>query len=88
MPKPGQMGRSQEPDFREVINSVRFLVHSAGAWQMLPYHFGHWRPVNRWFRELAQRFLFQTIHDVELVLDREHVGREASPTAAATGNSS
>ena len=30
---------------------------------------------------LARRFLFQTIHDVELMLDRERHGR-ASPTAA------
>lgn len=33
--------------------------------------FGHWRTVYGWFRELARRFLFQTIHDVELILDRE-----------------
>ena len=34
------------------------------------------------FRELARRFLFQTIHDVALMLDRERAGREASPSAA------
>jgi hypothetical protein len=28
----------------------------------------------------VRRFLFQTIHDVALMLDRERVGREASPT--------
>jgi transposase len=49
---------------------------------MLPVHFGHWRTVYGWFRELARRFLFQTIHDVELMLDRERQGREQSPTAA------
>ena len=38
---------------------------------MLPVHFGHWRTAYGWFRELARRFLFQTIHDVELMLDRE-----------------
>ena len=49
---------------------------------MLPIHFGHWRTVYGWFRELARRFLFQTIHDVALMLDREVAGREASPSAA------
>lgn len=34
---------------------------------MLPIHFGHWRTVYGWFRELARRFLFQTIHDVERI---------------------
>ncbi len=49
---------------------------------MLPVHLGHWRTVYGWFLELARRFLFQTIHDVELMLDRERAGRDASPTAA------
>jgi transposase len=46
---------------------------------MLPIHFGPWQTVYGWFRELARRFLFQTIHDVALMLDREQAGREASP---------
>ena len=49
---------------------------------MLPVHFGHWRTVYGWFRELARCFLLQTIHDVELMLDHERAGREASPSAA------
>jgi len=55
---------------------------------MLPVHFGHWRTVYGWFRELARRFLFQTIHDVELMLDRERAGREASPSAAVIDSQS
>jgi hypothetical protein len=50
---------------------------------MLPIHFGHWATVYGWFRELARRFLFQTTHDVEFMLDRERQGREASPSAGA-----
>jgi hypothetical protein len=34
-----------------------------------------------------RRFLFQTIHDIELMLDRERLGREASPSAAVIGQS-
>ena len=41
-----------------------------------------------WFRELARRFLFQTIHDVELMLDRERHGREQSPTAGVIDSQS
>lgn len=79
MPKPG---RPREVEFREVINAVRYLVRSGCGWRMLPIHFGHWRTVYGWFRELARRFLFQTIHDVALMLDREQAEREASPSAA------
>jgi transposase len=82
MPKPGRRGRPREVEFREVINAVRYLVRSGCGWRMLPIHFGHWRTVYGWFRELARRFLFQTIHDVELMLDRARVDREESPSAA------
>ena len=80
--QPGRRGRPREVEFREVINAVRYLVRSGCGWRMLPAHFGHWRTVYGWFRELARRFLFQTIHDVALMVDRERAGREASPSAA------
>jgi transposase len=88
MPKPGRRGRPREVEFREVINAVRYLVRAGCGWRMLPWHFGRWRTVYGWFRELARRFLFQTIHDVELMLDRERAGREASPTAAIVDSQS
>ncbi|GAB7551059.1 hypothetical protein NRB_05560 [Novosphingobium sp. 11B] len=62
MPKPGRRGRPREVDFREVINAVRYLVRSGCGWRMLPIHFGAWQTVYGWFRELARRFLFHSIH--------------------------
>jgi transposase len=47
-----------------------------------------WQTVYGWFRELARRFLFQTIHDVTLMLDRERADREASPTAGVIDSQS
>ena len=83
MPKPGRRGRPREVDFREVINAVRYLVRSGG---------GCFRsisvPGRPWFRELARRFLFQTFHDVALMVDREGAGREASPSAAVIDSQS
>src|SRR5271170_5532883 len=88
MPKPGRRGRPREVDFREVINAVRYLVRSGGGWRMLPIHFGPWQTVYAWFRELARRFLFQTIHDVALMVDRERAGRAASPSAGVIDSQS
>jgi transposase len=68
-------------NFREVINAVRYLVRSGCGWRMPPVHFGQWHMAYHWFRELARPFLFRTIHDVELMLNRESQGREASPSA-------
>jgi transposase len=88
MPVPGRRGRPREVEFREVINAVRYLVRSGCGWRMLPVHFGPWQTVYGWFRELARRFLFQTIHDVALMVDRERAGREASPSAAVIDSQS
>src|SRR6201999_2014517 len=88
MPKPGRRGRPREVDFREVMNAVRYLVRSGCGWRVLPIHSGPWQPVYSWFRELARRFLFQTIHDVALMVDRERAGREASPTAGVVDSQS
>jgi len=88
MPRPGRRGRPREVDFRDVINAVRYLVRLGCGWRMLPVHFGAWQTVYGWFRELARRFLFQTIHDVELMLDRERQGREPNPNAAVIDSQS
>ena len=80
MPKPGRRGRPREVEFREVINAVRYLVRSGCGWRMLPIHFGPWQTVYGWFRELARRFLFQTIHDLALMLDRERDGPGGQPS--------
>jgi transposase len=80
MPGALKRGRRRGADFREIINAVRYLVRSGCGWRMLPIHFGPWQTVYWWFRRLARRFLFQTIHDLELMLDREAAGREASPS--------
>src|SRR6202142_3463698 len=88
MPIPGRRGRPREVDFRGGVNAVRYLVRSGCGWRMLPVHFGAWQTVYAWFRELARRFLFQTIHDVALRIDREGAGREASPSAAVIDSQS
>jgi transposase len=43
---------------------------------------------SRWFRRFVRRFLLRTIHDVMLMLDRERMGREASPTGGVIDSQS
>ena len=47
---------------------------------MLPKDFPPWQTVYWWFRRFMRRFLFETIHDMAVMIDRECVGREASPS--------
>lgn len=78
--KNGMAARSVLVSKGTVINALRCVVHSSWGWGMLPIHFGHWRTIYGQFPELSRRFLFQTIRDVVLKLDRERTGREASPS--------
>jgi len=71
-----------------VLNAIRYLARSGGGWRMLPKDFPPWPTVYWWFRRFVRRFLFQTIHDVALMLDRERVGREASPTGGVIDSQS
>lgn len=81
LPRPAKCGRPPSADQREVLNAIRYLARAGCGWRMLPVHFGPWQTVYWWFRRFARRLLFQTIHDIALMLDRERAGREASPTA-------
>ena len=80
LPKPPKRGRKVSVDLREMLNAIRYMARSGGGWRMLPKDFGPWQTVYWWFRRFVRRMLFQTIHDVSLMLDRERQGREASPT--------
>ncbi len=82
MPQASKRGRKRRTDFREIINALRYLVRSGCGWEMLPVHFGPWQTVYWWFRRLLRRFLFKTIHDFSLMIDREMAGREASPSGS------
>jgi putative transposase len=81
LPEPAKRGRPPTTGLREVLNALRYLSRAGCGWRMLPHEFGPWPTVYWWFRRLVRRLLFQTIHDIALMLDRERQGREASPSA-------
>ena len=83
VPASGGAARGRKPatDLREVLNALRYIARSGGGWRMLPKDFPPWQTVYWWFRRFMRRFLFETIHDVAVMIDRERAGREASPSA-------
>ena len=81
LPQPATRGRKRTTELREVVNALRYMVRSGCEWRMLPIHFPPWQTVYWWFRRFVRLLLFRTIHDVVLMIDRERVGREVSPTA-------
>ena len=75
-------------DMREVLNAIRYIARAGCGWRMLPKDFPPWQTVYWWFRRFMRRFLFETIHDVALMIDRERAGREACPTAGVVDSQS
>lgn len=88
LPRPGRTGRRRAVDLREVLNAIRYLARTGCGWRMLPKDFPPWQTVYWWFRRFVRLLLFQTIHDVALMLDRERAGREASPTGGVLDSQS
>jgi putative transposase len=66
----------------------RASLHGAFGWRMLPKDFLPWQTVYWWFRRFVRRFMFRTIHDVVLMIDRERTGHKASPTGGTIDSQS
>jgi transposase len=88
LPKVARRGRRPKVDLREILNAIRYLARAGCGWRMLPTNFGPWQTVSWWFRRFVRRLLFRTLHDVALMLDRERVGRNASPSAGVLDSQS
>ena len=88
LPGAARTGRRRGVDLREVLNAIRYLARTGCGWRMLPKDFPPWQTVYWWFRRFIRLLLFQTIHDVALMLDRERTGREASPSGGVLDSQS
>lgn len=88
LPQPKSKGRPRQIDLREVLNALRYLARTGCGWRMLPVHFPPWQTVYWWFRQFVRRLLFQTIHDIAVMMDRERAGREASPSGGVLDSQS
>ncbi len=88
LPRVARTGRKRSVDLREVLNAIRYLVRGGVGWRMLPKDFPPWQTVYWWFRRFVRRLMFQTIHDVALMFDREQAGREASPSGGIVDSQS
>ena len=88
LPGKASTGRPRKVDLRQVINALRYLVRSGCEWRMLPNDFPPYQTVYYWFRRLVRRFLFRTIHDLALMLDRMCEQREVVPSAGIVDSQS
>ena len=88
MPLPAKTGRPREWSMREIMSAIFYVLRAGCAWRMLPKDFPPMTTVYGWFLRFRRNGLFETINHHLVMLDRERVGREASPSAAVIDSQS
>jgi putative transposase len=88
LPPPAKTGRPRHWPMREIMNAIFYVLRSGCPWRMVPDCFAPATTVYRWFVRLREDRVFETINHHLLMLDRERVGREASPSAAVIDSQS
>jgi putative transposase len=67
---------------RELVNAILYMLRGGQAWRLLPHDVPPWQTVYYYLRRWQAEGVWERIHHVVLVADRERAGRDASPTAA------
>ena len=88
MPVPAKTGRPRQWSMREIMSAIFYVLRAGCAWRMLPKDFPPMTTVYGWFLRFRRVGLFETLNHHLLMLDRERVGREASPSAAVIDSQS
>jgi transposase len=88
MPTPRRRGRRRAWPVRLVLEAIFYVLRSGCPWRMLPERFPPRQTVYGWFATWRDAGLFEILNHHLLMLDRERVGRAASPSAAVIDSQS
>jgi len=78
--KPG--GRPRSVDLREIVNGIRYVLRSGGAWRLLPHDLPPWETVYAYFRRWQGDGTWETIATTLRRKLRTAQGRDPEPSAA------
>ncbi len=84
--KPG--GRPRSVDVREVVNAIRYVLRSGGAWRLLPHDLPKWQTVYAYFRRWQADGTWERIAAALRRDLRVALGRRAEPSAAVLDSQS
>ena len=88
LPAARRLGRPRTVNMREVVNGILFLATSGCQWRQLPKDFPPMTTVQRYFYRWRDDGTWETINHALVVMVRETMGREASPTAGVIDSQS
>jgi transposase len=82
LPPPARTGRRRGRPMREMMNAIFYVLRNGCPWRLLPQHFPPHQTTYRWFVPFRDDGLWESMNHHLTMIDRERVGREASPSAA------
>jgi transposase len=82
LPAANSTGRPRAWPMREIINGIFYVIRSGCSWRLLPSDLPPWSTIYRWFAQFRDEGRFEKINHALVMLDRERIGRQASPTGA------
>ena len=88
LPPPRRHGRRRRWSMRRIVEAIFYVLRSGCPWRLLPDSFPPWRTVYRWFSELRDALVFESLNHHLVQLDRARLGRESCPSAAVIDSQS
>jgi transposase len=88
IPVPCRVGRPRKWPLRRIVEAILYLLRGGLPWRMLPPCFPPVSTVRRWFYLWRDNGLWLWLNHSLLLIGREAVGREASPSAGVIDSQS
>lgn len=88
LPEPQATGRPRRWPLREIVNAIFYVLRGGIGWRLLPSDMPPRSTVYRWFAAWRDSGLFERLNHALLMIDRERVGRQASPSAGVIDSQS
>jgi transposase len=82
LPPPARTGRHRSWSMRELFNAMFYVLRGGVPCRMLREQSPPHQTAYRWFTRFRDDGTWESLNRHLVALDRERVGREASPTAA------
>jgi transposase len=88
LPPISPVGRRPVWPLRDLVNAIFYVLRGGVPWRMLPPCFPPRQTVYGWFAAWRDAGVWQSINHRLVMLDRERVGRDASPSAVVVDSQS
>ncbi len=81
IPETKATGRPRHHSWREILNSIFYIVRSGCAWRLLPHDLPPWKTVYHYFRQWRLDGTWERLHTALRERVRVRLGRDPQPSA-------